>query len=385
VRHVAPPPRAAEDLYCLHPDAVIAGHRVELLVDGATAYPAMLEAIAHASRDIYLETYIFAADKTGERFAEALAERALAGVSVRLVVDAVGSFDLSEPILRRLRSAGVQIAEFHPVAPWRARWGWSVRDHRKLLVVDSMIAFAGGLNIGDDYAPREWAGHAWHDVHVRLQGPCVREIEKQFLSTWRYAIGEQVTVRRATPAVLGPARVQVLASGSRRGRRDISRNYHFAMKRARERIYLQAAYCIPERGLRRVLRNAVGRGVDVRLMLPGLSDVRAVQYASRATYASLLKSGVKIYEWMPTVLHAKTLVVDGVWCSIGSYNLDQRSLRYNWELTVVVVDRPTGAALEQAFEADLASCVQVDPQQWARRDLWHRTLERLFYMLRRWL
>jgi cardiolipin synthase A/B len=152
VRHIAVPKQDG-DAYCLHPEAMLPGHRVDLLIDGAIAYPAMLEAIAGATREIHLETYIWEGDKTGERFAEALAERARAGVVVRAIVDAVGGFGLPEPIRRRMRDAGVQLVDFHPVAPWRHRWNWSVRDHRKVLVVDGRTAFAGGLNLGDEYAP----------------------------------------------------------------------------------------------------------------------------------------------------------------------------------------------------------------------------------------
>ncbi len=367
---------------------MLPGNRVDLLVDGAAAYPAMLSAIAAAQREVHLETYIWEGDGTGTRFAEALAERARAGVLVRVVLDAVGGFGLTEPLRRRMRDAGVQLVEFHPVAPWRRRWGWSVRDHRKVLIVDGMTAFCGGINIGDEYAPREWGGSAWHDVHARIEGPVVREIQKEFLTSYRYASDENqepVTVRRNTPAAIGPARVQVLASGSRKGRTRIRRNFHFAMKRARERIWLTQAYFIPDRALRRVLRNACKRGVDVRLILPRISDVRAVQYASRATYARLMRAGVQIYEWTPTILHAKTLVIDGIWCSVGSYNLDPRSLLYNWELSLAVVDRPTAAALEKRFEDDLRSCVRVDPAEWARRDMWEKILERVFFAFRRWL
>src|SRR5262249_48475184 len=149
-------------------------------VDGAAAYPAMLEAIASATRSIDLETYIWNGDQTGERFVGALIERARAGVSVRAVVDAVGSYGLPETFRRALRESGATLAEFHPVAPWRRRWGWSVRNHRKLLVVDGRVAFTGGINIGDDYAPPAWGGNAWHDVHVRVEGPIVRDLQKAF-------------------------------------------------------------------------------------------------------------------------------------------------------------------------------------------------------------
>jgi cardiolipin synthase len=381
-------PRQEGDVYALHPEAMIPGHRVDLLVDGAAAYPAMLEAIAGATREIHLETYIWEGDKTGERFADALAERARAGVVVRAIIDAVGGFGLSETLRRRMRDAGVQLVDFHPVAPWRRRWNWSVRDHRKVLVVDGRTAFAGGLNLGDEYAPREWGGGAWHDVHVRVIGPGVREIQKEFAATFRYAAdadAEPVVIRRDTPAVAGHARMCVLASRNRRGRKRIRRTHYHAMKRARERIWIAQAYFVPDRALRRILRNAAKRGVDVRVMLPQKSDVRAVYWASRALYTRLLRWGVKIFEWTPTMLHAKTVCVDGIWSSVGSYNLDWRSFLYNWELSLALVDPPTAKALEKRFEADLQSCVPVEPATWTKRPLWHRLLEALFYLFRRWL
>jgi cardiolipin synthase A/B len=361
---------------------------VDLLVDGAAAYPAMLDAIAGATREIHLETYIFEGDKTGQRFADALAERARAGVVVRVIIDAIGAFGLTEVMRRRMRDAGVQIAEFHPVAPWRQRFNLSVRDHRKVLVVDGRTAFAGGLNLGDEYAPVEWGGGAWHDVHLRLTGPSVREIQKEFAAAFRYAAesdAEPLVLRRDTPALAGHARVAVLASRNRRGRKRIRRSYYHAMKRARERIWIAQAYFVPDRALRRILRNAAKRGVDVRIMLPQKSDVRAVYWAARAMYTRLLRWGIKLFEWTPTVLHAKTVCVDGIWSSVGSYNLDWRSFLYNWELTLAIVDAPTAKALENRFEADLASCQAVDLESWGKRPVWNRLLEGFFYTFRRWL
>jgi cardiolipin synthase A/B len=216
----------------------------------------------------------------------------------------------------------------------------------------------------------------------------VREIQKEFAATFRYASAadaEPLVIRRDTPAVAGHARLCVLASSNRRGRKRIRRTHYHAMKRARERIWIAQAYFVPDRALRRTLRNAAKRGVDVRVMLPQRSDVRAVYWASRAMYARLLRGGVKLFEWAPTILHAKTVCVDGIWSSIGSYNLDWRSFLYNWELSLAIVDRTLAAALEKRFEADLESCVPVDPAAWPKRPFWHRLLEGFFYVFRRWL
>jgi cardiolipin synthase len=374
--------------YALRPHAMQSGNHVDVLVDGQAAYPAMLAAIAAAKREIHLEVYIWNSDASGMRFVEAVKQKARTGVMVRAIIDAVGSFAMSADVRQGLREAGVQLAEFNPLSPWRARWGWSVRDHRKLLVVDGETAFLGGLNLGDDYAPASWGGRAWHDVHARIRGPAVRDLERLFWSSWRHADGPD-TVGRLLPAGPPPpggnARVQVLAVGSRRDRRQIQRACRYALKRATARILIEAAYFIPDRGLRRVLGNAAKRGVDVRLMLPHTSDLPAVQHASRHVYAQLLRHGVRIFEWVPTMLHAKTMLVDDAWCAIGSSNLDRRSVAYNWELMVAVEDVETCRALEATFLSHMASCIEVKAATWAHRGLWPRILEQVFYWFRRWL
>jgi len=170
-----------------------------VLVDGAETYPAMLAAILGARREVLLETYIFESDSAGRRFLHALCERALSGVTVRLIVDGAGSWNMSYADRDALLDAGVHLATFHPVGPWRRRWGWSIRDHRKLLVVDEEFAFTGGLNIGDEYAPREWNGKGWHDIHVRVQGPVVADLRRFFFDSWRYSSPEGVPPRHPRP------------------------------------------------------------------------------------------------------------------------------------------------------------------------------------------
>src|SRR3954464_13428142 len=181
------------------------GHRVEVLIDGAAAYPAMLGAILSARREVLLETYIFESDAAGRRFHHALCDRALAGVEVRVVVDGAGSWGFSSADRRALLDCGVHLATFHPVGPWRARWGWSVRDHRKILVVDEEAAFVGGMNIGDDYAPVDWGGKGWHDVHARVEGPCVQDVRRYFFDSWTYAVPDPAPATAPAPAG-GPRR-----------------------------------------------------------------------------------------------------------------------------------------------------------------------------------
>ncbi|MFL5450914.1 MAG: phospholipase D-like domain-containing protein [Myxococcales bacterium] len=393
------PGSSAVERYCLSPHRMRPGHRVEVLVDGAAAYPAMLAAILSARREVLLETYIFESDAAGRRFHHALCDRALAGVEVRVVVDGAGSWGFSSADRRALLDCGVHLATFHPVGPWRARWGWSVRDHRKILVVDEEVAFVGGMNIGDDYAPVDWGGKGWHDVHARVEGPSVEDVRRYFFDSWTYAVPDREPAMRALPPahrahpphpVPPPrdgegARVQALVVGRFRDRRLIERHLQHAVALASHRVLVQSAYFIPNRRWRRTLRRTARRGVDVRLLVPRYNDVPGIRDASRFTWGTLLRAGVRIFEYQPTMLHAKTLTVDSCWCSIGSYNLDQRSLQYNWEVALSVVDRDACRVLEEGFERDLQKSEEISLAGWSKRGVWQRIREQFFYFFRLWL
>lgn len=378
---------AGSAAYFRQPPDATSGHAVEVLLGGEQAYPAMLRAIAGACHQVLLEMYIWKSDDLGRRFASALIDRARAGVQVRVVVDGIGSFGFDRDVEDELRRAGVELAVFHPVAPFRARASLSVRDHRKLLVIDGQVAFLGGLNIAAEYAPKSWGGAGWHDVHVRVDGPAASELAHDFAVTWRYAARERIAHRHAIgqPLSAGSAAVQVLAIDSRHSRRLIRRTYEHALKRAHAQILIMAAYFIPDSRLRRILRKAVARGVEVRVLLPHRSDVPIVQQASRHTYSRLLRSGVQIYEYLPSMLHAKTIVVDGVICFIGSYNLDRRSLLYNWELSMATDDPTACGILERDFEQCLQRSKKIDRRKWKKRGWFAKTLQWLAYLVRRWL
>jgi cardiolipin synthase len=390
---------SAVERYCLNPHRMRPGHRVEVLVDGAAAYPAMLSAILAARREVLLETYIFESDAAGRRFHHALCERSLAGVEVRVVVDGAGSWGLTSSDRRALLDCGVHLATFHPVGPWRGRWGWSIRDHRKVLVVDEEVAFLGGLNIGDEYAPPDWGGKGWHDIHARVEGPAVHDLRRYFFDAWTYANSDGEPAVRALPAAHRAhpprpapspadgegARVQALVIGRFRDRRLIERHFQHAVSLARSHVWIQSAYFIPNRRWRRTLRRVARRGVDLRLLVPAHSDVPGIRDASRFTWGTLLRAKVRIFEYQPTMLHAKTLMVDSSWCSIGSYNLDQRSLQYNWEVALSIVDPGACRALEEQFERDLPRSEEVSLQAWSHRGLWQRIREQFFYFFRLWL
>lgn len=358
------------------------GHSLTLLRSGGEAYPAMLEAIARAGRHVHLETYILRADDTGRRFSDALRERAAAGVRVRLMVDAFGALGLDDAFVDRMRLDGVRVVAYRPVAPWRPRWGLWRRNHRKTLIVDGTVGFAGGINLGDEYA-----SGGWHDLHVRIEGPAVADLDAMFRATWNAAGDDPVDLEPATPpaAPVGSALATVIANHDRRSRYEIRRAYVHAIRRARSTIRILNAYFIPDARVRRALRKAARRGVDVRVVVPAFPDVRVAHWASRHLYARLLRAGVRIHEWTGPMMHAKAAVVDRAWCAVGSYNLDYRSLLHDLEVIVAALDRGFAGAVFDGVERDLATCREVTIEDWRRRPVFDRVLEWGAYRIRRWL
>jgi cardiolipin synthase A/B len=367
----------------------VGAHRLALLRDGAEAYPAMLAAIAAARSNICLETYILRDDRTGRRFADALAERAGAGVEVSLLYDAWGS-SVSGGFIEGLHRAGVRTLVYHPL-----RFSGRLpeisakltrRDHRKALVVDGQVAFTGGINIEDDNAPVEDGGAAWRDTHLRIEGPAAAELEYFFRRTWKRERGAPFDEaryghdgRRADP------HVRVITNDMRRARGGIREEYRAAIAGAKRRILITNAYFLPTPRFLWALGQAAGRGVDVRVMVGGTTDVATVLMATRSVYARLLDAGVRMFEWRGRVLHAKTAVVDGFWSTVGSSNLDPQSLRHNLEANAFVEDRGFGAALERMFEADLEHCEEIEVGKWRHRAPWGRAASWAAYLFRDWL
>jgi cardiolipin synthase len=366
----------------------IPGHKVDLLRDGGQAFPAMLEAIACAQKTICLETYIFRLDGIGRRFGEALMERAAAGVEVNFIYDDFGSIGVPSGYLQTLERRGVRTVAFRPFAPWKKRWGLNQRDHRKLLVVDARVAFVGGMNLSDDYASLEDGGGGWRDTQVRIEGPGVAQLIEGFLDLWRREGGAPIrdpqlyTVGRDQQ---GDMLMRVIDNSHRRERRHVRRSYLGALEVARKRVYITSAYFLPDRKILRAMRRAVQRGVEVAVIVAGQSDVLAVRYAASHLYTWMLKAGIQVYEWTERVLHAKTAVVDGLWSTVGSYNLDHRSLVYNLELNVAVLSRDFGDRLEAMFEEDRVRCQAIELETWKRRPALRKFLEWFFYLFRFWL
>jgi cardiolipin synthase len=377
--------------YALYRDKLRPGNRVTTLRSGKETFPSMLEAIRGARSHVHLESYIVRDDRIGREFKLALVERARAGVQVRLIVDALGSFGLPSAYLDELRDVGVETIEFHPIAPWRARWGVNKRDHQKILVVDDRVAFTGGINIGDEYQPIEEQGGGWFDMHVRVEGPAVFDLARLFRATWIKNGGELFPEPAMTRADALPdghtAFAQVISNTRLRARYHMRRSYLHAIRRAQERISIMNAYFIPDRGLRRAFARAVQRGVEVRVIVPSSAmDIAAVYYASRYVYSHLMRDGVRIFEWRERMMHAKCGVIDRVWSTIGSYNLDRRSLLHNFEVSLIVIDRNVGTGMDARFDEDLASsCREVQPEHWERRSIWSKCLEWMCFQIRYWL
>ena len=365
------------------------GCTVTVLRDGVETYPAMLDALGAAKETITFETYILAADDTGNRFKEVLIERAKAGVKVRMIYDAVGSFGLPASYGDDLRAAGCEVIDFNPIAPWRRRFRLSHRDHRKVIVVDNKVAFTGGLNIADEYAGNSlMSAESWHDMHCRVTGPIVLDLARMFRRTWlRAGGGDFPPIRPATtePPGEGSSYVRLLDNTLRRQRGTVRRTYLHVIRSARMSILIENAYFLPDRGMRRALARAVRRGVDVRIVVPGSSDVRVIEWASLYVQRGLARAGVKILRWRGPMMHAKTATIDGTWSTIGSYNFDSQSRFSNLEVTVEILDPSTSQALTRVFEQDVANCDPFDEAAWKRLPFWKKALAWLSFRFRRWL
>jgi cardiolipin synthase len=369
----------------------IDGNQVELLRDGAEAYPSMLAAIAAAKWQVLLEMYWFDSDAAGLRFADALRAAAERGVEVAVVYDSVGSFGADPAMFSALRSAGVRVIEFNPIAPWRRRFRLdrlTLRDHRKILVIDDEVGFTGGCNLASAWLTIDDGGRGWRDDMVCVRGPAVHSLTASVLRTWRFLGGPPLGWSRPSRTFFSPGegqKVSVLAESFFRARREISQAYMREIYGAKKRAWIRNAYFIPDRAVRRALGRAARRGVDVRVLMPGESDVELVRHASRSTWGYLLRHGVRLFEYQAGILHAKSAVIDGRWSTIGTFNLDYLSLRSNLEVNVSVLDETFGATMEGSFVRDLEQSREIDRQAFRYRPLGDRLLELVVYRFRKFL
>lgn len=367
---------------------LIAGNAVRLLRNGLETFPAWLSAIEAARERVSLEMYIFNDDVIGRRFSEALRRAAARDVQVRLLYDYVGCRDTPASFFQHMRAGGVHTIAYHKYRFWRPRF-WSLlrRDHRKTLVCDGRVAFTGGLNIADDWVCLADGGGDWHDAVIQVEGPAVAVIEETFLRTWNRRAKRRARLDPAglaRPAPAGPTRLAVISNTELRERFAIRRAALHAIRESRTRVYIANPYFVPDRGVLRALVTAARRGVDIRLLVPLRSDSRLLDMAARATFGPLLAGGVRIFR-SQAVIHTKVLAVDDAFVSIGSYNFDHRSLRYNLELVVNVLDTGYNADVVAMLAGDIAAASELGADVFARRSPFDRLLERVAHGFRHWL
>ncbi len=356
--------------------------------DGTTAFPAMFESIENARETINLEIYNIASDNTGWEFARRLAEKAMQGCAVNMIYDAIGSLETGDGFFDYLRENRVKLLEFNPYAPFITKhWGWFHRDHRKIMIVDGRIGFIGGINLTDEYTGSNGNGKNWHDIEILIEGPAVKELQKLFLSTWSSKGGEPIDTSSFFPKIgpQGDVALKILGSKEMKDKWVIRRDYINATKNSRNYIYIENAYFIPDRGIQRVLKNALKRGVAVSLILPAKSDITAVHYASRKLYHRFLKWGARIFLWQGTVLHAKAAVIDNIWSTVGSFNIDRISLLHNLEVNVAVMNTHFSEEMKAFIDADIKNCKELDLNEWKNRPFLEKLLESIFHLIRYWL
>jgi len=377
---------------------LMTGNKVELLQDGPITFQHMFAAIRNAKNHINLETYIIEDDEVGNRFADALIEKQALGVTVNLIYDSVGAINTPRAFFQRLTDSGIQVLQFNPVNPLTAKKDWAVnqRDHRKLLIVDGRTAFLGGINISSVYSggsfshsskQRPAGGPPWRDTHLKVEGPVVGEFQKLFLSTWEKQKGALLAPKDYFPQQRnqGSEVVRAIGSSPDEPYSLIYATLLSAIGNAETAVYLTNAYFVPDPQLLAALKAAVVRGVDVKIILPGNTDSWLVFHAGRAYYTELLNAGVKIYERHDALLHSKTALIDGVWSTVGSTNLDWRSFLHNDEVNAVILGQGFGAQMQTMFDTDLAASSLITPEQWAQRSLGNRFKETAARLWEYWL
>lgn len=360
----------------------VAGNRVTVVNGGDDAYRSALGLIEEARDHIHAQFFILDVDVIGKRFVHALAARARAGVRVRLLLDALGSWRALRGIVRPLRDAGGEVAAFLPAIAFQRKWSAHLRNHRKLLVADGLAAFTGGMNIGRRYMGPRADERQWRDSAVVIKGAAVRDLQAIFLDDWAFATDESGPAGHFFPSLPDVAQgttpdatVQVVASGPDRAMRPIYRGVFTAFTSARRRIWIATPYFVPDDAIGTALDNAALRGIDVRLIVPGKSDLRMVWLAGRSYFDDLMRTGVRIYQYLPTLLHSKVLIIDDAVAVVGSSNVDIRSFFLNFELGVFFYGSREIGALAAGFEEDIARSREILPGDFARRGRVARFLE----------
>ncbi|MEO8630892.1 MAG: cardiolipin synthase [Betaproteobacteria bacterium] len=362
---------------------IVGGNQVKALLNGDEIFPSMLRAIRSARRSITFETYIYWSGEIGKEFADALSERARAGVKVHVLLDWVGSSKMDDQYLEELQRAGVQVRRYH--APhWYNLTRLNNRTHRKILVVDGAVGFTGGVGIAD-----LWSGHAedpdhWRDTHFRAEGPVVAQMQAVFMDNWIKASGEVLHGDAYLPEVRpgGEVRAQMFSSSPTGGGESMHLMYLLAITAASRSIHLSSAYFVPDELTLRTLVAALKRGVKIHVITPGEhTDADTVRSASRARWGELLEAGAEMYEYRPTMYHCKVLIVDGLMVSVGSTNFDNRSFSLNDEANLNIYDAAFAREQIVTFERDMAQSRRYTLEEWQNRPLTEKVWERTASLL----
>ncbi|MEO7168562.1 MAG: phospholipase D-like domain-containing protein [Spartobacteria bacterium] len=360
---------------------ILEGNLVVPLRNGVEIFPAMLDAIVRAERSITFETFIYWSGEIVEKFSDALSASARRGVKVHLLVDGVGCDCVNGPALRQMEEAGVQVEVYHIKNLARANH----RTHRKLLIIDGRIGFTGGVGIADQWDGNAASPNEWRDSHYRVEGPVVAQMQAAFLDNWMKTRAIVLHGEEYFPALapVGPHRCQMFKSSPMEGSESARLMYLLSIAAAEESIKVGNAYFVPDDLTSQTLVEAVDRGVKVEVLLPGPHiDSRIVRAASRNRWGQLLERGVRIYEFEPTMYHCKTMIIDGLWTSVGSANFDNRSFRLNDEANLNVIDREIAAAETASFDGDVARSREVTYDEWQRRPLWQQAGDSMSALLR---
>ncbi len=364
--------------HALASSSPLKGNRIELLQNGDQVFPSMLAAIDEAKETVNLESYIFWSGEIAGRFRDALAAAARRKVEVRVLFDGVGSgIKLHKSDVQAMRDAGCVVEFYHLVRPWMLD-SFNNRTHRRLLIVDGLIGFTGGAGIADVWAGNADSPRHWRETQVRVEGPVVAQLQSAFQETWGEVKGELLVGDRFYPRLepKGDTQAQVISSGARSPSSATKLLYAVSTAAATEKILLANSYFVPDNDAVRLFAEAARRGVDVRILVPGkINDVPMTMVAGNAHFGGLLKAGIKIYEYQPTMMHGKTMVVDGLFATIGSTNFDNRSFRLNEELNLTVYNADFARRLEQSFWEDLNHSRQYTLKDWLERPLWKRLFE----------
>jgi cardiolipin synthase len=362
------------------------GNDVELLINGDEIFPAMLETMGNAKRSLNFLSYLYWSGEIATTIGGALCAAARRGVAVNVLLDAVGSAKMDRGLVRAMGESGVTFAYFRPPKPYAIR-RVNNRTHRKLLIADGEVGMTGGVGIAD-----QWTGDAqdpehWRDTHVRVRGPIVRGLQGAFAENWLEATGDVLVgtdyLPELAPVTDGGA-MQVVRSTAEVGDTNVEALYFLAIACARRTLHLTSAYFAPRPAFIEALTDAAQRGVDVRVLVPGPhTDKDFVRQAGHSVYEELLRGGVRIFEFCPTMIHAKTLAIDGAWSSVGSVNFDNRSFQLQDEVTLCVCSREFAGKLDAQFERDLARSAEIDRERWGGRPLHARASEAFIRVARR--